>query len=97
MPDRWLNFQPGAYEYLPFSAGPRVCLGSVFAIMEIKLVLALFLQRWRPQLRAAIRVDRGGVMVSQPKRDLPVKAADPHERGPEVHISGNVRACVDLT
>ena len=33
------------YAYLPFSAGPRVCIGNHFALMEGALVLATLLQR----------------------------------------------------
>ena len=33
--------------YLPFGAGPRVCLGSHFALTEITLIAAMLLQRYR--------------------------------------------------
>jgi cytochrome P450 len=100
LPDRWLTCDPGPYGYLPFSAGPRMCLGSGFAMMEMKLVLATLLQRWRPQLRPGHRVDRGGLMVSQPKHGLPVTLARPDGRAPRVDIRGsirgNIRAVMDL-
>lgn len=34
------------YSYLPFGAGPRLCIGNSFAIMEMQLVLAAMLQRY---------------------------------------------------
>lgn len=89
-PDRWLSLDPGPYEYLPFSAGPRACLGSGFAMMEMKLVLVVLLQRWRPELRSGTRIDRGGLMVSQPKNGLPVTLAPPTGRAPDIKLRGNI-------
>jgi enediyne biosynthesis protein E7 len=38
------------YAYLPFSGGPRGCVGFPFAMMEMHLVLATVLQRYRLNL-----------------------------------------------
>ena len=38
------------YAYLPFSAGPRICLGGNFAMLEAVLVLAMVVRRYRLQL-----------------------------------------------
>jgi hypothetical protein len=35
---------------LPFSGGPRLCIGNEFALMEAQLVLAMTLQRYRMRL-----------------------------------------------
>jgi cytochrome P450 len=55
------RFLPGAREtidrfaYLPFGAGPRVCIGSAFALQEACVTLAMlarhFDSRWRPGTR----------------------------------------------
>lgn len=49
-PDR---FSPGwedripRYACLPFGAGPRVCIGNGFALMEARLILATVAQHYR--------------------------------------------------
>jgi len=49
-PDRWRTAEGRASAraaYLPFSAGPRVCTGAGFAMVEGPLILALLLRRFR--------------------------------------------------
>jgi cytochrome P450 len=53
-PDRWLDGSASRlprFAYLPFGAGPRVCVGNGFATTEATLVLATVAQRFRPTLR----------------------------------------------
>jgi cytochrome P450 len=49
MPDRFAG-QPSPWTsggaYLPFGAGPRVCIGAVFALSEAQIMLATLLQRY---------------------------------------------------
>ncbi|MDZ7360952.1 MAG: cytochrome P450 [candidate division KSB1 bacterium] len=49
-PERWTpeaERQRPKFSYLPFGAGPRVCIGESFAWMEGILVLATLGQQWR--------------------------------------------------
>jgi len=52
-PERWTpeaETQRPKFSYLPFGAGPRVCIGESFAWMEGILVLATLGQQWRMRL-----------------------------------------------
>jgi cytochrome P450 len=44
------------FAYLPFGAGPRVCIGAAFAAMETSLLLATIAQRFRLTLHPTHRV-----------------------------------------
>ena len=60
------------HAYMPFGAGPRICIGSHFALVEAHLIAATIAQRWRfrlaqhPDIRPEPLVTlrpRGGVHV----------------------------------
>jgi cytochrome P450 len=55
-PDRFAGERPGRYAYLPFGAGPRVCIGASLAMTEAAAVLCEVARRYRLKL-----VDAGGV------------------------------------
>lgn len=53
LPNRWAsdterNLPKGAF--IPFGAGPRVCIGNGFAVMEAQLILARLAQTYRVEL-----------------------------------------------
>lgn len=56
-PDRWLDLNPNAYSYLPFGAGPRLCIGSALALTVMKISLPKILQRYRLSLEAGTEVN----------------------------------------
>ncbi|NEP81025.1 MAG: cytochrome P450, partial [Okeania sp. SIO3B3] len=45
-PERFLERQYSAYEFLPFGGSTRRCIGAAFAMFEMKLVLATILKRY---------------------------------------------------
>jgi cytochrome P450 len=71
-PERWEEIEPSAYEYLPFLAGARMCVGATFAMQEIKVVLAMLLQRYRLELVPNTVIDRRVTMTLSPKYGLPM-------------------------
>ena len=58
------------YAYYPFGAGPRVCLGKHFALLEGALVLAEVGQRFRPRLVPGQEVKPHWSGTLRPDRDV---------------------------
>ena len=58
------------FSYIPFSAGPRQCIGNTFGLMEAQLVLACILQRFELHLLPEMDVKPQALYVLRPNRDL---------------------------
>ena len=70
------RFLPGApapdrMVYMPFGAGPRICVGAQFALTEGVLVLARLLRRFRLELIGQPAVRPRGLITTQPDRRVP--------------------------
>ena len=67
------RFLPGApavdrFAYMPFGAGPRICVGASFALTEAVLVLARMLARFDIRLCGDGAVLPRGIVTTQPDR-----------------------------
>lgn len=72
-PDRFLGERREAipkYAYLPFGAGPRVCVGNSFALMEGQLILAAISQRFRLRLLPDQTVEKEALVTLRPRRGI---------------------------
>jgi cytochrome P450 len=58
------------YAYLPFSSGPRVCIGNMFAIMEARLILAAIAQRYDLELEAGQAIVAEQLLTIRPKHGI---------------------------
>jgi len=69
-PSRFLPGEPPPprFTYLPFGAGPRVCVGAQFAMAEATLVLAALVQSFRIALIGDQEVMPRPVVTTQPDR-----------------------------
>lgn len=57
-PDRWTREREAArhgHAYHPFAAGPRICIGNNFSLLESHLLLAILAQRFAPRLRPGFK------------------------------------------
>ena len=60
------------YAYLPFSAGPRICLGGNFAMLEAVLVLAMVIREYRLQLVPGHPVEPSMAVKTWPLYGMPM-------------------------
>ena len=64
------------YAYFPFGGGPRMCIGSSFAMMEAQLVLACIAQRYSLRLVPDHLVEPEALVTLRPKHGLPMLLQD---------------------
>lgn len=60
------------YAYLPFGGGPRLCIGSNFALMEAPLILAGIFQRYRLEALPGHKVEPDPLVTIRPRNGLPM-------------------------
>lgn len=58
------------FAYLPFSGGPRVCIGNSFALMESQLILATLLQRFSFDLLPGHPVELDPAVTLRPRHGM---------------------------
>jgi cytochrome P450 len=95
-PARWEGADPSLYAYLPFGAGPRMCIGTTFALMEIKLALAMLVQRFRLELPANAVVDPELRLTLRPRGGLPMRIYAQDRVFSATAVQGTIRRLVDL-
>jgi cytochrome P450 len=73
-PERWLDGLQGRLPrgaYLPFGAGPRLCIGQSFALMEASLILASVARRFRVDLEPGRTVTPFPSITLRPSGGVP--------------------------
>ncbi|MEP3477935.1 MAG: cytochrome P450 [Fuerstiella sp.] len=96
-PERWQELRPSAYEYLPFGAGPRMCIGASLAMVEIRTALAGMVQRFHMQMVSGSTVN--GQVISTmlgPTSRVRATLLSPDETSETVPVYGSIHDLVDL-
>lgn len=62
-PERWAHWHPKPHHYIPFNAGPRICVGQQFALTEMSYVLVRLLQRFDHVTSHMHEIDGGDPML----------------------------------
>lgn len=77
-PDRFepeRSVRRSKFAYLPFGAGPRVCVASAFATMEMQFLLAMMLRRFDVKITSDLEPELSNLITLRPKYDIMAKVA----------------------
>jgi cytochrome P450 len=73
-PERWAEEdRRPRFAFMPFSGGPRQCIGNNFAILEAVLILATLAQRFTPRLVDGYLLQPEYGVTLRPSRGLPMR------------------------
>ena len=97
LPDRWLTATPSPYAYLPFGAGPRMCIGASLGIMQFKISLPTILGKFKLNMVPGAEV-QARVMSTMlfPTSTIPMRIERQDGVFTSQPVSGNIHTLVDL-
>jgi cytochrome P450 len=78
--DPGLDKKRNSWCYLPFSGGPRVCIGNMFSIIETVILMAQILSRFDVQVHPCDDVRPLSVGTMRPSRSVPVTLTPRRDR-----------------
>lgn len=86
-PERFAPGKPPGHPrlaYIPFGAGPRICLGASFAMTEAVLILVTLARHFRLRLVPGCRVEPVGLITLRPREGLRMRVERRSPRHPEI-------------
>jgi len=57
-PDRWNNSQSDQFAYMPFLIGNHQCIGNRFAMLEIKIIVAILLSKFHLKILPGLEIKK---------------------------------------
>jgi unspecific monooxygenase len=69
---------PPRFAYMPFGAGPRICVGAPFALTELVLVIASLVRDFRIEMAPRRMVHPVGLVTLQPDAPPPFRLTPRH-------------------
>jgi cytochrome P450 len=90
-PERFLSggARPSSkFAYIPFSVGPRICVGMAFGLAEAILCIATIAQAFMLRLKPGHRIELACRLTLRPGEKLPMQLIPRHAAGAEAPRSG---------
>lgn len=97
LPDRWLTANPSPYAYLPFGAGPRMCIGAPLGMMQFRISLPTILGKFKLSMVAGSDV-QASVKSTMLFPSSPILMQIDSQDGVFASrpVGGNIHSLVDL-
>ncbi|MEZ4281017.1 MAG: cytochrome P450 [Myxococcota bacterium] len=87
-PDRWREARPGPYDYFPFSAAPRLCIGAGFASEVLEQAIVGIVRRFDLRLRDGLRIEPAVRVTLGPRDAVPLRLDEPRGELRAARIGG---------
>tara|TARA_R110002126_G_scaffold92954_20_gene220523 strand:+ start:1027 stop:2433 length:1407 start_codon:yes stop_codon:yes gene_type:complete len=95
-PKRWIDKKAGPFQYTPFSAGPRLCIGYQFAMLEMKLIVVRMMQRFRLSVVANSSIEADCQLTLRPTKGMPMVVNKPEGAFVANPVTGNINDLIQL-
>jgi cytochrome P450 len=72
-PERFLDEElekKNRWVYLPFGGGPRQCIGNNFALMEMQIVVAMIMRRFKLKLISEEKIQLNPGVTLRPEENV---------------------------